>query len=238
MRTRRDARPAGCTPGGMRCRGERCCVLPRLGDSDRGTGYAATGNRGPKAADLKEESMPTAAAAAAAPPRGRLIAGVAILLFWFGAKVLGPIIIVNTDLSVEAKALASVVLFFGVAKICLIAIILVLGKPGFAYLKATIFKGFGHAFSKVAPDKVGPVRYRIGLVMFTVPLLLAWVVPHLEDVSPRLAEQDRPLDWVMELIFMASFFVLGGDFWAKCRALFVREAVAVFPAAEATGVAG
>lgn len=179
--------------------------------------------------------MSTAATAAAAPPpSGRLIAGVAILVFWFAAKVIGPIVIVNTDLSVEMKALASGILFFGVAKICLVAIILVLGKPGFAYLRAKIFGGFGKAFARVAPpDKVGLARYRIGLVMFTVPLLVAWIVPHLEKVSPWLAEQDRPFDWVMELIFVASFFVLGGDFWAKCRALFSHGATAVFPPAEA-----
>jgi hypothetical protein len=30
-------------------------------------------------------------------------------------------------------------------------------------------------------------------------------------------------------MFLASLFVLGGDFWDKLRALFVREARAVFP---------
>jgi hypothetical protein len=34
---------------------------------------------------------------------------------------------------------------------------------------------------------------------------------------------------VMQTMFLASFFVLGGDFWDKARALFVWDARAVFP---------
>jgi hypothetical protein len=32
-----------------------------------------------------------------------------------------------------------------------------------------------------------------------------------------------------DLMFVASFFVLGGDFWDKLRALFIQGAKAQFP---------
>jgi hypothetical protein len=32
-----------------------------------------------------------------------------------------------------------------------------------------------------------------------------------------------------DAMFLVSLFVLGGDFWDKLRAIFVREARAVFP---------
>jgi hypothetical protein len=34
-----------------------------------------------------------------------------------------------------------------------------------------------------------------------------------------------------DLLLIVSLFILGGDFWDKLRALFVRDAKAVFPPA-------
>jgi hypothetical protein len=40
--------------------------------------------------------------------------------------------------------------------------------------------------------------------------------------------QTVPSNIVGDLIFIGSFFVLGGDFWDKLRSLFVRTAKARF----------
>ncbi len=166
----------------------------------------------------------------AAPPTERLIAGGAIVVVWIGAKIVGPALIISTDLSPEWKTILSAVLFFGVAKLCLLAIIFVLGKPGFAYLKAKVFGAFGKAFALIAPAReVSLVRYRIGLLMFLLPLLVGWLMPYVEELMPQWGERDRPFDWLGEAIFVASFFVLGGDFWDKLRALFAHGAKARFP---------
>ena len=46
----------------------------------------------------------------------------------------------------------------------------------------------------------------------------------------HLAHEARVIiSLVMQSMFLASFFVLGGDFWDKARALFVWDARAVFP---------
>jgi hypothetical protein len=164
------------------------------------------------------------------PPVARLRAGAAILVFWLIAKLVGPAIIVSTELPAEVKALLSGLLFFGVSKLCLVAVVMVLGKPGFVYLKTQIFTALARAFVQIArPHTVGKVRYRIGLVMFFLPLLLGWVIPILQRMSPYLDRQGRPFEWFWDAVFIASFFVLGGEFWDKLRSLFVYGAKAKFP---------
>jgi hypothetical protein len=74
------------------------------------------------------------------------------------------------------------------------------------------------------PDVVSPARYHFGLVLFILPLLLGWVLPYLNyfvDLSSYLTI------WVYligDVLFISSFFILGGNFWDKFRSLFIREA--------------
>jgi hypothetical protein len=42
-------------------------------------------------------------------------------------------------------------------------------------------------------------------------------------------EHPRVLAFIGDLLLLVSLFILGGDFWDKLRALFVREAKVVFP---------
>src|SRR3546814_19432529 len=78
---------------------------------------------------------------------------------------------------------------------------MVLGKPGFAYLKAKIFGFYGKTFGRFAPAKeVGRMRYRIGLVMFMLPLVLGWVMPYVERLSPWVDRMDRRIDWVWDIV--------------------------------------
>lgn len=66
------------------------------------------------------------------------------------------------------------------------------------------------------------------LVMFVVPILLAWGTPYLAAVTSETFVR-TPHAIAGDVVFLASFFVLGGDFWDKIRSLFVRRAVAGFP---------
>jgi hypothetical protein len=105
-------------------------------------------------------------------------------------------------------------------KVLLITCIAVMGKEGFQQLKGLIF---GHA-KKLAPaKKVGPVRHAIGLIMFVLPLLTSMLEPYVDQIWPGF----RPRLWQAQLagdaMLVASFFVLGGDFWNKLRALFIRS---------------
>jgi len=68
------------------------------------------------------------------------------------------------------------------------------------------------------------VRHRIGVVMFCLPLLSSFLEPYVDALAPGL----RPNSWALQMLgdalLVGSFFVLGGNFWVKRRALFIRTA--------------
>ena len=119
-------------------------------------------------------------------------------------------------------SVAGVVVFVG-PKLGVLAAIAILGKPGFRYLKRLVF-----GYLK-PPSQVSPARYRAGMVMFVGALVLGSIEPYFG----LFTAEDRSLNLRYalggDLLLLASIVVLGGDFWDKIRALFVREAKAVFP---------
>ncbi len=68
-------------------------------------------------------------------------------------------------------------------------------------------------------------RLLFGGTVFVLGLLCPLLVP-------LVATSDLPTEWktvLSGLLLLASLFVLGGDFWDKLRALFVRDAKTQFP---------
>ncbi|MGO4706132.1 transporter suffix domain-containing protein [Microvirga sp. 2MCAF38] len=104
-------------------------------------------------------------------------------------------------------------------KVLLVTCVVVMGKEGFQKLKALALKG-------IFPVEVGPTRYTIGLIMFCLPLVSAMFEPYVEQFWPDLAS-DLWLKVLSDLMLIASFFVLGGEFWNKVQALFIRTAKVV-----------
>ena len=106
------------------------------------------------------------------------------------------------------------------------AAIAVMGKAGFNYLKGRLFS----LFKKVAPpDVVSRTRYRIGLVMFSLPILFGWLVPYAPHLVPGYGTHRFVVNLVGDLLLISSLFVLGGDFWDKIRSLFMHKAKAQIP---------
>jgi hypothetical protein len=72
--------------------------------------------------------------------------------------------------------------------------------------------------------------------MFCAPILTAMLEPYIDTIWPGL----RPNLWQLQLLgdvmLIASIFVLGGNFWGKIRALFIRTARVVDPGED--GIAG
>ena len=126
-----------------------------------------------------------------------------------------------------------------VAELMLVAGAAIAGKQGFAEIKRIVFQ----VFKRYGPPQtVGKPRYVIGLVMFCVPLVFAFVSPYLEHFQavqyvpdavaqhiPERAETVFTFALAGDIMLMASLFVLGGDFWDKLRSLFVHDARATFP---------
>ena len=165
----------------------------------------------------------------APPTPARLALGLALLAVAIIVKIVGPALIVASGLPASWKTGLSIAIFVIVPKLLIVTIIFLMGKSGFAYLKALCFKYVVHVVAPFAPPRqVSRRRYRIGLVMFVLPMIEAWLAPYLEAAFPDWAAR-RPIEWIWDVMFVASFFVLGGDFWDKVRALFIYGASVTFP---------
>jgi hypothetical protein len=166
---------------------------------------------------------PTTNDAVAPPPKGRIIAGVAVFaLGWVVTLAIVPVITASS-LSVSAQATVSGIVVFVGPKIGVLAAIAILGKPGFNYLKRKVF-----GFLK-PPAEVGPVRYRVGIAMFVAAMLLGLLDRYLDYLMANAIAPEIRSSLAIDVLLLASILVLGGDFWDKVRALFIREAKAQFP---------
>ena len=64
--------------------------------------------------------------------------------------------------------------------------------------------------------------------MFVAALLFSFLEPYV-FFRQVAAPPDVRYALAIDLLLLASLFVLGGNFWDKIRALFIREAKAQFP---------
>ena len=147
----------------------------------------------------------------------RLKAGVVIFALSIILPVLGVPLVANLGLSGTMTTSVSATLLIG-AEVLGILAVAVMGKPGYLYIKNRVF-----SFLKpyLPPKEVSRTRYTIGLVLFCVPLIFAWLSPYFPDLIPGFAQNPFPYAVGGDVLFLMSLFVLGGDFWDKIRALFV-----------------
>lgn len=122
--------------------------------------------------------------------------------------------------STPFKTMLWSILFFAPEVGTLIGVAL-MGRENYERFRAALYKFLG----RIKPaGNVGPLRHRAGLVMFFIPL----VPTYLQAYWPQWLPDSSPLRWQVkvaaDVLFLASFFVLGGDFWDKLHALFTREA--------------
>jgi len=162
------------------------------------------------------------------PPRARLVLGVAL----FVAGQLSPLLIpVVTGLELAGvwKTILTVLVLVA-PELGILAAVAVMGKAGFDWLMGRIRALLGRFMKKHGPpDEVGPTRYRIGLVMFLLPLVLGWAAPYAAHHLPGYESHPMWYGLPGDLLLITSLFVLGGDFWDKLRALFIHGATARLP---------
>ena len=130
-------------------------------------------------------------------------------------------LITATDLPTRWKTILSGALAIGIPEIFTIVAIAIMGKSGYNHIKKRFFsilKKHG------PPDRVSPTRYGIGLVMFVLPILFAWLGPYGAHLIPGYETHRFVVSLIGDMMFVASIFVLGGDFWDKVRALFIHQA--------------
>jgi len=151
------------------------------------------------------------------------------LALWVGGFFLPLAIplVLTLPLPVTTKTALSGLLIFGLPQLLTVIAIAIVGKSGFHYLMERLF---GAAKRLEPRAHVGRLRYRIGLVMLFLPLAVSLLEPY---ITMLVVQQPLPR-WVYgaieDTLFLTSFFVLGGEFWDKVKALFIYEARAVLPA--------
>jgi hypothetical protein len=150
----------------------------------------------------------------------RLKAGAAL----FGMSILLPVagvpLVAMLGLSTAMAASVSGALLVG-AEILGVAAVAVMGKSGFAFMKKRVF---GFLKQHGPPQKVSRGRYHIGLVLFCVPLLFAWLSPYISRWVSGLLSHPLPFAIGGDILIVVSLLLLGGDFWDKIRSLFIHSA--------------
>jgi hypothetical protein len=148
--------------------------------------------------------------------------GIVIIALMFAIWLLIPL---AASMKASAGTIAAMTGGIFIAnKVLLVLTVAVMGKAGFQQLKRYMFG----CVSGLAPNAtVSSLRYPTGLVMFCLPLASGILAPYVDALWPGLRPNSWQLQILGNLILIASFFVLGGNFWGKLRALFVRTAIAV-----------
>jgi hypothetical protein len=149
----------------------------------------------------------------------RLKLGIALFVLSIVLPLVGIPSLAAMGLSNSVVASASGALLVG-AEVMGIGAIAVMGKSGYAYLKS---RALGFLKQHGPPDSVSRGRYTVGLIMFSVPILFAWLSVYMADWIPGFTSNPLPYAIAGDIVLLVSLFVLGGDFWDKIRALFVYD---------------
>jgi hypothetical protein len=102
----------------------------------------------------------------------------------------------------------------------------VLGKPSYLYIKS-LFRI--HVVRVIKPYHASRIRYNIGLFLFCLPIIPTYIMAYAPLFFSANTHLHLILNISFDIIFIASLFVLGGDFWDKLKALFIFSAKASFP---------
>lgn len=150
-------------------------------------------------------------------------------LSFFVLAILSPLgvpLVALTDLSTVQKATLSGLFLAGLPEVYTVTAVALLGKSGFNYLKGKLFA----YLKRYAPaQKVSRTRYKIGLGMLIIPIIFGFLTAYIPHYIPGYAHYHLLINLALDFIFIASLFVLGGEFWDKLYALFVYEAKVQYP---------
>jgi hypothetical protein len=149
-----------------------------------------------------------------------------IILFILG--LLSPLfipLVTATGLSAGWKTALSGLLMLGIPELLWVAAAAIMGKAGFNFIKGK-FWGF---FKKMAPpNEVGLARYRIGLVMFFLPILFGWLAPYGVHRLPEYEDYRFAANLTGDLLLVSSLLCpFGKPALMKNNSLFFRAADAM-----------
>lgn len=155
----------------------------------------------------------------------QLKAGIGLFVLSIILPVYGIPLVAYLSLSTAVTALLTAVFLIGGEVLGIVAIAL-MGKVGYQIFKthvARFFRQYG------PPQTVSQLRYFIGLILFIAPILFGWLSIYVSHWIPYFSDNLILFGVTGDIVFLTSFFVLGGDFWDKIRSLFIHNAKLYFP---------
>ena len=155
--------------------------------------------------------------------KGKLRLGAVILVVGFLSPLLIPLVVAS-NWSATTKSIISGLLAFGIPELFMLLAIVVMGKPGYEYIKVKVGK---YLKRYLPPDQVSQGRYNLGLVLFSIPVLVGVLQPYLAHFIPLFKGSPLWFHFGLDMIFVIGIFVLGGDFWDKLSGLFNYNVKAV-----------
>ena len=132
---------------------------------------------------------------------------------------LGAFIVPLLGLPLAQSALLVGVLVAGGPEVLCIAAIALLGKETFQYLAHHAKLAFRRA---VIDRPASKARYYVGLAI----VLLSWLPAYIYAYAPAAMPGGNARVYIlaaMDLAFVASVFLMGGEFWEKVRRIFIYE---------------
>ena len=157
-------------------------------------------------------------------PQTRLKLGVALLIVGLIVPA-GTLFVAATDWPVAVKTVLSSIFLFGF-EIMIIPAVALMGKDNFDRIWAGAMR---HLKTLKPAGGVSKRRYTIGLYMLVLPTLYAWIASYAPSWLPENYVMRVWVNLGLDVVTLASLFVLGGDFWDKVRALFLHDARVVSP---------
>lgn len=128
---------------------------------------------------------------------------------------LSALLVPLLGLSKSTTAVLVGAMVVGGPEVCVVAAIALWGKETFNYF---LGRAKGVFRLLLPPEHVSPTRYRFGLFVLLASAVPSWLLayfPHWLQDGSRLAVLAAA-----DFAFIFSFYILGGDFWGKLRALF------------------
>lgn len=149
--------------------------------------------------------------------RQRLILSAIVFLVGQLSPLITIPLVSGYSLAPEMFAIISGILFTAIPPLFTLTSVALVGKDGFMQLRSL---ALGWIRSVIFSRRISKARYQVGLVLFVIPFLMAWVSPYLRAVTNKPAGSLGPAI-IGDAILITSLFVLGEDFWEKLRQLFV-----------------
>ncbi len=162
------------------------------------------------------------ATGAAKPPTlkrdWRFYSGIAAI----GLSIILPLcalLVPMLGLPMTQSALLAGALVAGAPEVLCILAVALLGKDAFRYF---VHKIKGVLRSAILDRPASKLRYYVGLAIILLSWIPAYVYAYVPAVMPG-GDARITILAVMDLAFVASVFLMGGEFWEKVRRIFVYE---------------